>query len=114
MLDNYRQKGIGLDKHTLGGLFGELQMHLQVDPQTGRTVSENWVRVDDGSPLAGGRNRHVSAIAALAPVGRFDTFERDDDFSVERKMKVRIVYNPDALVPFPPDVFNEPEDEQLN
>ena len=114
MLDNYRQKGIGLDKHTLGGLFGELQMHLQVDPQTGRTVSENWVRVDDGSPLAGGRNRHVSAIAALVPVERFDTFERDDDFSVERKMKVRIVYNPDAFVPFPPNVFNEPEDEQLN
>jgi hypothetical protein len=42
------------------------------------------------------------------------TFERDDDFSVERKMKVRIVYNPDAVVPFPPDVFNEPDDEQLN
>jgi hypothetical protein len=35
-----RQKGIGLDKHTLGRLFGELQMHLQVNPQTGRTVSE--------------------------------------------------------------------------
>ena len=114
MLDNYRQKGIGLDKHTLGGLFGELQMHLQVDPQTGRTGSEDWVRVDDGSPLAGGRNCHVSAIAALVPVERFDTIERDDDFSVERKMKVRIVYNPDAFVPFPPNVFNEPEDEQLN
>lgn len=24
-LDNYRQKGISLDKHTLGGLFGELK-----------------------------------------------------------------------------------------
>jgi hypothetical protein len=56
----------------------------------------------------------VTAIAALVPVERFDTVERDDDFSVERKMKVRIVYNPDALVPFPPDVFNEPADEQLN
>ena len=56
----------------------------------------------------------MSAIAALVPVERFDTFERDDDFSVERKMKVRMVYSPDALVPFPPDVFNEPEDEHLN
>ena len=27
MLDNYRQKGIGLDKHTFGALFGELQIH---------------------------------------------------------------------------------------
>lgn len=114
MLDNYRQKGISLDKHTLGGLFGEMQMHLQVDPQSGRTISKGWVRVDDGSPLAGGRNGHVSAVAALVPVERFDTFERDDDFSIDRKMKVRIVYNPDALVPFPQDVFNEPEDLQFN
>jgi hypothetical protein len=29
-------------------------------------------------------------------------------------MKVRIVYNPGRLVPFPRDVFNEPDDEQVN
>jgi len=85
MLDNYRQKGISLDEDTLGELFGELQMHIQVDPTTGRSCGERWVRVDDGSPLAGGLNRHVSAVAVLIPAERFDTFDKEDDFSVERK-----------------------------
>ena len=113
-LDNYRQKGISLDEHTLGGLFGELQMHIRMDPDTGENLGEAWVRVDDGSPLAAGRNRHVSAVLALIHVERFDTFEKDDDFSVERKMKVRIAYNPDADVPLPRNVFNDPADEHLN
>jgi len=113
-LDNYRQKGISLDEHTLGGLFGELQVQIRMDPITGRSIDECWVRADDGSPLADGRNRHVSAVAALIPVERFDTFEKEDDFSVERKMKVRILYNPDAAVPVPRYVFNDPEDEHVN
>lgn len=113
-LDNYRQKGISLDKHTLGGLFGALQVQIRIDPTTGRTVEEAWVRPDDGSPLAGGRNQHVSAVLALIPVERFDTFEKDDDFSVERKMKVRILYNPNATVPLPRDLFNDGQDEHLN
>ena len=114
MLDNYRQKGISLDKHTLGALFGEMRMQMLVDPETGRSVSECWVRVDDGSPLAGARNRHVSAVAVLEPVERFDTFEKVDDFSVPRPMKVRIVYNDDPIVRFPRDVFGEPQDEHLD
>lgn len=114
MLDNYRQKGISLDHHTLGGLFGELQVQIRINPTTGENLGEAWVRSDDGSPLAGGRNRHVSAVAALVAGERFDTFDRIDDFSVERKMKVRVLYNPDAAVPFPRDVFNDPDDEHLN
>jgi hypothetical protein len=113
-LDNYRQKGIGLDKHTLGGLFGELQAHVRIDLKTGDNLGEDWVRVDDGSPLAGGRNRHISAVVVLIPTERFDTCKKDDDFSVERKMKVRIMYNPDAAAPLPRDVFNDPADEHLN
>ena len=29
-------------------------------------------------------------------------------------MRVRILYNPDAAVPLPCDVFNDPDDEHLN
>jgi hypothetical protein len=113
MLDNYRQKGISLDHHTLGGLFGELVVQMRMDASSGRSLGEDWVRVDDGSPLAGGRYGHVSAVAALVAAERFDTFEKVDDFSVERKMKVRVLYNPNAIVPFPSDVFNDPRDEHL-
>lgn len=113
-LDNYRQKGIGLDEHSLGSLFGDLRVHIKVDPASGRQLEEAWVRTDDGSPLAGSRRRHVSAVIALIAGERFDTFEAVDDFSVERPMKMRIVYNPDALVPLPRDVFNGPDDEHLN
>lgn len=112
-LDNYRQKGISLDEHTLGGLFGELQMRIEIDPNTGRSLGEAWVRSDDGSPRAGSRNQHVSAVLAIIPVERFD-FDGEDDFSVERKMKVRILHNPDAAVPLPRDVFNGPDDQHLN
>jgi hypothetical protein len=43
-LDNYRQKGISLDKHTLGALFGEPQVQITIDATTGDAVSEAWVR----------------------------------------------------------------------
>jgi hypothetical protein len=56
-LDNYRQKGSSLDERTLGGLFGELQVHIRVDPTTGENFGRAWVRVDDGSPLAGRKPR---------------------------------------------------------
>ena len=114
VLDNHRQKGISLDHHTLGGLFGELQVQIRSDPTTGENLGEAWVRSDDGSPLAGGRNRHVSAVVALVAGERFDTFDKVDDFSVERKMKVRVLYNQDAAVPLPRAVFNDPDDEHLN
>jgi len=64
--------------------------------------------------LAGDRNRHVSAVAALIAGERFDTFDATDDFSIERKMKVRVLYHSDAAVPVPREVFNDPDDEQLN
>lgn len=114
MLDNYRQKGISLDHHTLSGLFGELQVQIRINPTTGENLGEAWVRSDDGSPLAGGRNRHVSAVAALIAGDRFDTFDKVDDFSIERKMKVRVLYNPDAAVPLLRDVFSDLQDEHLN
>jgi hypothetical protein len=28
-------------------------------------------------------------------------------------MKVRVLYNPNAIVPFPSDVFSDPQDEHL-
>lgn len=114
VLDNYRKKGISLDHHTLGGMFGELQVQIRINPTSGENLGEGWVRSDDGSPLAGGRNRHVSAAAALIAGERFDTFDQTDDFSIERKMKVRVLYNPDAAVPLPRDVFRDPDDEHLN
>lgn len=113
-LDNYRQKGIGLDRDTLGSLFGEPGVRITVDATNGRLIEEAWVREDDGSPLASSLNRHVSAVLAPIPIERFDTFESVDDFSVERGMKVRIIFNEDAVVPFPRDIFNAPEDEHLN
>ena len=112
-LDNYRQKGVGLDKHSLRSLFGELVVQIETDSTTGAPLSEAWVHRDDGSPLAGGRNRHVSAILVVIPTERFATLDKDDDFAVERKMKVRIHHNPDALVPLPTNIFSDPADEHF-
>ena len=113
-LDNYRQKGISLDEHRFGGLFGELHVYIRINTNTGENLDQTWARVDDGSPLAGGRNKHVSAVLALLPAERFDTFDKADDFSIERKMRVRILHNRDAGVPLPRDVFNDADDEHLN
>jgi len=113
-LDNYRQVGISLDKHTLSSLFGELEALITIDLETGGAVRQGWTREDDGSPLAGGRNQHVSAVLVLEPLERFDTIETEDDFSVERGMRVRIVYNEEAVVPLPKGVVSAPEDEHLN
>jgi hypothetical protein len=52
--------------------------------------------------------------ACVDRLERFDSLEKGDDFSVERKMRVRIAYNPDGDVPLPRSVFNDPDDEQLN
>ncbi len=69
---------------------------------------------DFSRPLASGRNRHVSAVLAPIPLERFDSLESADDFSVERGMKVRIMFNEDAVVPLPRKVFSAPKDEHLN
>jgi hypothetical protein len=53
-------------------------------------------------------------VAALIAGERFDTFEKIDDFSIERKMKVRVLYNPDAAAPLPRDAFSDSDDEHLN
>ena len=29
-------------------------------------------------------------------------------------MKVRVLHNPDAAVPLPPDAFSDPDDEHVN
>jgi hypothetical protein len=115
MLDNYRQKGISLDKHTLRALFGEQVVTIPMDPTTGSVVGDaEWIHEDDNSPLAAGRNAHVSAVAVLIPVQRFDTWEKADNFIVERKMKVRLLHNPYARVPLPTSVFSDAVDEILN
>ena len=53
-------------------------------------------------------------MAVLISEKRFDTWDKVDDFSVERPMKVRIVHNPHASVPLPREVFNAADDEQVN
>ena len=60
--------------------MGELQVHIRMDPTAGENLGRAWVRIDDGSPLAGERSRHVIAVLALIPVERFDTVEKNDDF----------------------------------
>jgi hypothetical protein len=114
MLDNHRQKGISLDKHTLRALFGELVVTIPMNPTTGGMVDDaEWTHEDDNSPLAAGRNAHASAVAVLIPVHRFDTWEKSDDYTVERTMKVRLLHNPYAIVPLPASVFSDAVDEVL-
>src|SRR3990172_4869582 len=43
-LDNYRQVGISLDKHTLSSLFGELEALITIDLETGGAVRQGWTR----------------------------------------------------------------------
>jgi hypothetical protein len=112
-LDNWRQVGVHLDHHSLGSLFGELQVVQTIDNATGQMIESRWERKDDNSPLYGGRNAHVSAVVGVIAGERFDTFEKADDFTVERPMKVRIVRNPAATVPLPTEVFNEAVDEKI-
>ena len=110
-LDNWRQIGVHLDKHSLGSLFGELQFVQTIDTSTGRVIESRWERKDDNSPLHGGRNAHISAVVGVIAGKRFDTLDEVDDFTVERPMKVRIIRNPVATVPLPSEVFSDAMDE---
>ena len=49
----------------------------------------------------------------LIPCERFDSWDTDDEYTVERGMKVRILHNPKATVPLPANVFNDAVDEVL-
>jgi len=112
-LDNYRQVGVHLDDHSLGSLFGELEVVHTPDTMTGRAVDTRWERKDDNSPLYGGRNAHISTVVGIISGERFDTFEKADDFTVERPMKVRIIRSPFATVPLPPELFSDASDEEI-
>ena len=110
-LDNWRQVGVHLDEESLTSLFGEAELQITIDPSTGAQVgSKQLVRKDDGSPLYDGKNKHVSAVVVVLPCQRFDTIERDDDFTIERPMKVRIIRNEDATHPLSAAVFNGADD----
>lgn len=113
-LDNYRRVGVPLDQHSLGAVFGELEVVQTLDTSTGRAAGTRSERKDDNSPLYGGRNAHVSAVMAVIPTRRFDDFDKIDDFTQERPMKARILRSPFAAIPLPQEVFSSPEDEQLN
>lgn len=113
-LDNWRQISLLLDAHTLRSLFVEPGVVLEIDRTTGETVAGGTQRVDNNSPLKAGRNPHVSAVIAIEHMERFDTIDNIDDFTVERPMRVRIIYNPSATVPLPREVFNTPDDKPLN
>jgi hypothetical protein len=112
VLDNARRVGLSLQKSDLWNLFGSQEIRVPIDVQIGGQIGPWSMEGSSGSfhILSPGCNQHVSAVAVNMPR---DRFRYDESEEQERPMRLRIVYNHYADIPFPPALFNDPEDEHI-
>gem|GEM_PF-6682788 len=102
------------ERHELVALFGEQHFTFNIDTETGNSVDQPAVEhQDDGSPFAGAVKSYISAVLVNEPEYRLDNFETDDDFTIERPMRVRIIHHPCAVIPLPFSVFQGAGDQHV-
>ncbi len=63
-----------------------------------------------GDVLTPDCNQHISAIGVNLPK---EGYQYDEQVDRERPMRLRILHNPNASVPLPLAIFNDPEDEHI-
>jgi hypothetical protein len=84
-----------------------VEVRATLDPLARTTGPPHWQH-GGGQTLSPGWKTYLSAIAVNLPKKGYAHVEPSD---AERPMRVRLLHNPYAIVPFPPGVFVDPEDE---
>ncbi len=112
VLDNHRRVGISLGKTDLINLLGTQEICQPINVDTGDPVGSPYFQGSDQSfhVLSPQHNRHVSAVAVNLPKEGHQHIKPVD---LERPMRVLVLYNPYADVPFPIGIFNDLEDEHI-
>lgn len=110
VLDDHRRVGIDLSASVLLHLFGELRFVVPIG--AGRDHEWSMEHGRDGVFRTGhggdrGHKRYISAIAVLTPNPASAHIEPVDR---ERPMRLKVMHNPDALVPLPRSLFSATED----
>ena len=114
VLDNHRQVGLSLEYRELVSLFGEQYFTFKIDSVTGNQVDQPvFEHQDDGSPFASGERSYISAVLVNEPGCRFDNFKTEDDFTIERPMRARIIHHPGAAIPLAFSAFQTTVDEHI-
>ena len=106
VLDNHRRVGLPLEPIDLIQLYGSVQVHASLDTLTGTVGPPQWQH-GGGQTLSPRWRTYLSAIAVNLPKKGYAHVE---PANAERPMRIRLLHNPHAIVPFPPDVFIDPED----
>lgn len=106
VLDNCRQVGIPLSPKDLIQLYGLFEFRgEEYNPEKGAIKR---IRLFHGGKRQLGPNLHpyVSAVIVQIPIERYC----NDDFSIERRMRARVLHNPYATTPLPCKVFSDKAD----
>ncbi len=110
VFDNARRVGVTLDSIDLLQLLGMSEYRVRVNVTTGEKVGPAKLHSGSKQVLTPDRRRYVSAIAVNLPKHGHQYVEPTER---ERPMRLRILHNPYASVPFPLGIFNDPEDEHI-
>ena len=112
VLDNSGRVGIALGVIELINLLGIQEIRLLIDLETGGRVSPPHMKGSEESfhVLTPKNNRHVSAVAVNLPK---QGHQHIDPPEKERPMRLRVLHNPYAQIPFPLGIFNDPEDDHF-
>jgi hypothetical protein len=108
VLDNWRRVGIPSSVLDLrNALFGKLEVRKPFDPTGTSHAPARWHH-GKGQLLNTIQRNYISAVAWNLPKVRY----HDDPMTQERPMRLRMVHNPFADVPFPIEIFNNGDDER--
>lgn len=114
VLDNHRRIGLPLRDRELICLFGEQSITFKIDPEIGNRISPPELKhQDDGAPFAHGDRPYISAVLVNEPACRLDTLDAEDNFTIERPMRVRVIHHPGAKVPLELSAFQVAGDEHI-
>jgi len=109
VLDNWRKIRIDLSEVGLSQLLGSSEGRFHLDSKTGIGQDFHWAHGAD-QILTPERRNYVSGVAVNHPTV---PFFGEEDLYQERPMNLRILLNPFCTAPLPPNLFSDPEDEQI-
>ncbi len=112
VLDSWRQVGIPNNYTELrSAMFGTPEIRIPLASGDSKPSGQARLHYGAGQMFNRDQGRYVSAVAWNIATERFDTMEERDPMTVERRMRLRVMHNPFAVVPLPREMFSAPEDE---
>ncbi|HUI51765.1 MAG TPA: hypothetical protein VLX60_08280 [Terriglobales bacterium] len=108
-LDNWRMIGIDSGKYSLARVFGETQFVISPPPSADSSSIQVSRRRGE---LAGSMRTYMSCVSAvLWNFPRAAQLNRTESETNSRR--VRVMHNPEAITPFPPQIFDDVDDEHF-